>query len=269
VVSLLASDVYESLDNFTAGRVLGSGALGLYGIAWTLAHVPVEKVTSMVTMVVSSYLVAVKDDLGAVRRYLRNLTQGIALLTFPACVGLGLVAREVVLVVLGHKWEGAIGPLRVLSIYAAFRSIVALLPKVLWAFGDARFVMWNSLAMIFVLGPAFYIGSHWGITGIAWGWVAAYPWVVLFLYREVFAKIEMSVAEYIKSFYPALEGTILMALAVESAGYALPSSLSPLLRLVVKIAVGVVVYGGVLLLRHRQRVFAFVELAKSFRRGQA
>jgi len=268
VIFFLTSDVYESLDNLTAGRVLGSGALGLYGMAWTLAHVPVEKVTSMVTTVIVSYLVAVRDDLGAVRRYLRNLTQGIALLTFPACVGLGIVARECVLLVLGPKWEGAIGPLQVLSIAAAFRSIVALLPKVLVSFADARFVTWNSVATVLVLGPAFYIGSHWGITGIAWGWVVAYPWVVLFLYKEVFAKIEMGAAEYFGSLRPALEGTVVMALAVESVAYALPSNLSLLLRLVVKIAVGVSVYGGVLLLRHRQRVFALVELARSFRRGQ-
>jgi teichuronic acid exporter len=265
MVAAAASDGYESLDNFTAGRVLGTAALGLYGIAWTIAHIPVEKVTSMVTMVVSSYLVAVKDDLAAVRRYLRNLTESIALITFPACVGLGIVAPEVVPLVLGRKWEGAIGPLEVLSIYAAFRSIVALIPKVLIALGNPRFVMWNSVAMLFVLGPAFYIGSHWGITGIAWAWVVAYPWVVMFMYREVFRKIKMGVAEYIRPLRPALEGTIIMALAVEGVGYAISSNRSLLLRVVVKIAVGVVAYAATLLLRHRQRVLAFVEMARSFR----
>jgi PST family polysaccharide transporter len=266
VVATAATNGYESLDNFTAGRVLGPAALGLYGIAWTLAHIPVEKVTSMVTMVVSSYLVAVKDDLAAVRRYLRNLTESIALITLPACVGLGIVAPEVVPLVLGRKWEGAIGPVEVLSICAAFRSIVALIPKVLISQGNPRFVMWNSVAMLFVLGPAFYIGSHWGITGIAWAWVVAYPWVVLFMFREVFTKIKMSVAEYIRSLRPALEGTMIMALAVECVGYAV-SDRSLVLRAVLKIAVGVVVYSATLWLRHRQRVLAFVEMARNFRRS--
>lgn len=83
VVSTMAADIYESLDNFTAGRMLGPAALGLYGMAWTLANIPMEKVTSMVTTVIASYLAAVKDDLGALRRYIRNLTECIALLTFP------------------------------------------------------------------------------------------------------------------------------------------------------------------------------------------
>jgi len=267
VVATAATDGYESLDNFTAARVLGPRALGLYGIAWTLAHIPVEKVTSVVTVVVPSYLVAVKDDLAAVRRYLRNLTESIALITFPACVGLGIVAPEVVPFVLGRKWEGAIGPLEVLSIYAAFRSIVALIPKVLVALGNPRFVMWNSVAMLFVLGPSFYIGSHWGITGIAWAWVVAYPWVVLFMFRKVLAKIEMGLAEYLRALRPALEGTIIMALAVEWVGYAISSSRSLLFRVVLKIATGIVVYAATLWLRHRQRVLAFVEMARRSRHG--
>jgi len=263
LVGQFMSDIYESLDNFTVAKALGSAALGLYGIAWTVAHVPVEKVTSMVTTVVVPYFVAIKDNLGEVRRYLRNLTQGIAVLTFPACVGLALVARELVLLMLGRKWEGAIEPLRILSIYAGFRSIVALLPKLLVSFGDARFVMWNSLATLLVLGPDFFVGSHWGIAGVAWAWVVAYPWVVLFLYKEVFDKIEMGVSEYIGSVRPALEGTLAMALAVGGVGYAIPDNKSVISRLILKVATGVLVYTGILLLRHRQKLVAFVELVRN------
>jgi len=268
VVSLLALDTYQSLDNFIAGRTLGAAALGLYGMAWTLAHVPLEKVASMVTTVISSYLVAVRDDLGAMRRYLRNLTESIALLTFPGCVGLGLVAREFVPVILGKKWEGAIGALSILSIYTAFRSIVALLPKVLVAMGNPKFVMWNDLAALVVLGAGFYIGSHWGITGIAWGWVVAYPWVVLPLYRKTFLTIGMGLREYMRSLRPALEGTIVMVVCVECTVYALSGYRSLILRLALEVAVGVVGYTGILWLRHKERMLTFIEMAKSFRRGE-
>jgi PST family polysaccharide transporter len=191
VVSLIALTFYGSLDNFTAGRMLGKTALGLYAMAMTLAYVPLEKVTSLVTLVIPSYLSALQHDLVAVRRYVRLLTENLALLTFPACVGLGMVARELIPLALGRKWEGAVGPLQVLSIYAGLRSIVALLPKVLTALGNPRFVMWNDLAAIAVMGPAFYVGSRWGISGIAWGWVAGYPLVIVPLYRKTLATIDM------------------------------------------------------------------------------
>ncbi|PYV72392.1 MAG: hypothetical protein DMG97_13640, partial [Acidobacteria bacterium] len=105
MVSLVALNSYQSLDNITAGRVLGRAALGFYGMAWTLANVPIEKVTSLVTTVIPSYLATVQNEPAALRRYLRALTEAIALVTFPATVGLGLVAHELVPLALGHKWD--------------------------------------------------------------------------------------------------------------------------------------------------------------------
>lgn len=267
VVSTVASDTYESLDNFTAGRILGPAALGLYGMAWTLANLPMEKVTSMVTMVIATYLAAIKDDLWALRRYIRNLTEGISLLTFPGCVGLGLVAHEFVPVVLGPKWVGMTGPMEVLSIYAGLRSVVALIPKLLVSMGNSRFVMWVDLVTLPVLGLAFYTGSHWGITGIAWGWVVAYPWVVLPLYRKAFAAIKMNIVEYLRPLRPAFEGTVVMTIAVVSVRHALPGNWIVSLRFVLEILTGVLFYVTILWLRHRERVVAFVQMINHARRG--
>jgi O-antigen/teichoic acid export membrane protein len=186
---------------------------------------------------------------------------------FPACVGFGMVARELIPLSLGRRWEGAVPPLEVLSVYAAFRSIVALLPKVLVALGYPRFVMWNDIAAIFILGAAFYTGSHWGITGIAWGWVFGYPLVVVPLYRKVFKAIDMTVPEYVRSVSPALEGTLVMVLAVFAVKRVPLNGLSLLLRLALEVLTGVLTYGAVLWFRHRERTFSFIRLAKSFRRG--
>lgn len=265
VVSTMAADTYESLDNFTAGRVLGPAALGLYGMAWTLANLPMEKVTSLVTMVIATYLAAIKQDLVALRRYIRNLTEGIALLTFPGCVGLGLVAREFVPVVLGPKWLGMTGPMEVLSIYAGVRSVVALIPKLLVSMGNSRFVMYVDLVTLPVLGVAFYIGSHWGITGIAWGWVVAYPWLVLPLYGKAFAAIKMDIADYLRALRPAFEGTVVMTIAVVSVRHALPGKWIVSVRFALEVLAGALVYAAVLWLRHRERTLAFVQMIKSAR----
>jgi teichuronic acid exporter len=267
VVSTMTADFYASLDNFTAGRVLGPAALGLYGMAWTLANLPMEKVTSMVTMVIASYLAAIRDDLAELRRYMRNLTECIALLTFPGCVGLGLVAHEFVPLVLGHKWIGMTGPLEVLSIYAGVRSVVALIPKLLVSMGNARFVMWVDLVTLPVLGVAFYIGSHWGITGIAWGWVVAYPWVVLPLYRKAFAEIKMDAMEYLRPLRPAFEGTVVMTIAVVWVRHALPGNWILPVRFMLEILTGILFYATTLWLRHRERISAIVQMIKSTRRG--
>jgi PST family polysaccharide transporter len=266
LVSLIALNSYQNLDNLTAGRMLGQTALGFYGMAWSLANVPLEKITSLITTVIPTYLASLRNDLPAIRRYVRGITGNLSLVTFPACVGLGVVAPEFVPLVMGHKWIGAVPPLEILAIYAAFRSIVALLSKVLTALGNPRFVMWNDLASVVVLGTAFYIGSHWGVTGIAWAWVVAYPPLVIPMFRKTFLSIEMSVGEYFRCVVPALQGTIFMTVVVEGVRYALSRSERTSLKLLIEVVAGAASYIGILLLFHRKRAVAFLQLARTFGR---
>jgi PST family polysaccharide transporter len=265
LVSVVAWSSYERLDNATAGRVLGRGALGLYAMAWNLATIPLEKITSLVTTILPSYLAAVQKEPAALRRYLHTLTEAIALTTFPAAIGLALVARELVALALGQKWEGAVVPLQVLSVYVAFRSVVALLYTVLTAVGKTRFVMWNELSALVILPSAFYIGSHWGIGGIAWGWVAGYPLVALPLYWKTLKTIGMQIRDYLNAVRPALSGTLVMVAGVQFLKRVMPTDRSVLFRLVAEIGVGAIGYTTALLLLHRDRVLSFVRLAKGFR----
>jgi PST family polysaccharide transporter len=267
MVSLVAMNSYQSLDNVTVGRVLGRSALGFYGLAWTLANLPLEKVTSLVTTVVPSYLSVVQKTPEEVRRYVRTLTEALSLITFPATVGLGLVAKELVPVALGHKWDGVVLPLQILSVYGAFRSIVALLPKVLTAVGKTRFLMWTDLFALMLMPSAFYIGTHWGAAGVAWAWVIAYPAVAGLLYWKTFTAIGMRAGEYIQRLRPALDGTIVMCACVLLLKSLMGQSLPVVARLTMEIAAGAIVYVGTGFLLHRERVRAFLRLAGDVKRS--
>jgi teichuronic acid exporter len=269
LVSVVASNSYERLDNVTAGRFLGQSALGVYAMAWNLSYVPLEKVTSLVTTVVPSYFAAVQDDMVALRRYLRTLTEALALATFPATVGLGLIARELIPIALGKKWDGVILPLQILTIYATVRSIVPLFGRVLTAVGNARYVMWNDLIALGLLPVAFVIGSRWGVAGIASGWVVGYPFIAIPLAVKTFRTIDMPFSEYLQALRPALDGTIAMSVAVISLKYLLPHGVPMLIQLILEIAAGALVYCGTIFLFHRSRVMAFLSTAQNFRKARA
>jgi teichuronic acid exporter len=261
-----AWSTYNSLDNVTAGRVLGQSALGLYSMAWTLANVPLEKIVSLVSSLIPAYLARVQTDLAALRNYVRTLTEAIALVMFPASIGLGLIARDAVPLVIGAKWNGMVAPLEVLCIYAAFRSVVPLLPKVLTAVGDAQFVMRVEVSGLVLMPIAFYIGSHWGITGIALGWVFAYPLIALAHYWKVLKTIRLSVREYVAALRPALDGSIAMAIAVWALRRFLAASHFLWVRLTVEIVCGAIVYIATVALLHRERVIHFLNIARRARK---
>jgi PST family polysaccharide transporter len=259
----LAWFTYQNADFLVTGRVLGQAALGAYGFAWTITSLPVEKITTLVIGVTPSILARAQDDRVLMRRYVKALTEGLALITFPLALGVALVASDFVPVVLGEKWRGVILPLQVLSLYMSVRSVTPLIAPVLNVSGASRHVMWNSLASAVVMPIAFIIGSHWGTVGIATAWVIASPFLLVPLYRDMFRVLQMSTREYVESLMPALSGCVVMALCVWAMRAMLGNQLPQLTRLIIQVAVGAIAYGTVMLTVHRARITNFIAAVRN------
>lgn len=270
VVSRVAWYTYSNADFTVVGRVLGTAALGAYNIGWTMASMPVEKISVMVMRVTPSIFARVQDDLPALRRYLNRLTEGISIFTFPAAIGLAIVARDFVVVFLGTKWLNAVVPLQLLALYVTFRSVATLYADVLIATDHTRMNMIFSMIGALVLPACFVAGSHWGTTGVALAWVVGYPVITIpFHVRTTFRIIELRPAAYFASMWPAASSTVVMAAAVLGVRSLLGSQASDVVRMSVSVAVGVVSYGGALWLIHRRRIKASLDFLRSLRARKA
>ena len=249
--SRIAWYLYSNSDFMVAGRRLGQAALGAYTVAWTIASTPVEKVTTLVTRVTPAFFSAVQHEEAQLRRYLLRITEGLALITFPASFGMALVADQFVLCVLGPKWNTAIMPLRLLAIYAALRSITTVFPSVLTARRDSRFVMWNTFAAAAIFPAAFYFASRWGTTGIATTWILIYPLITVPFMWRTFTNIDLPPRTYFKSLIPALRGCFVMTSMVVVARLTMPPALPGVIRLAISVIAGAAAYGIILTISDR------------------
>jgi teichuronic acid exporter len=257
--------VYSNADLAIAGKMIGQTALGYYSFAASLASAPVDKITEMVHRVTPAVFATIQDDMPQLRRYMLRLTAGIALIAFPGTLGLGLVAADFVPLVLGEHWRGMIAPLRILAFYAAFRSITALPAQVLIVIGESRFAMRTGVLAAAVLPIAFYVGSAWGVVGIAAAWAIVHPIVVMPLFWRVFARIQLSAAQYVRALWPALSGSMLMIMVVLLIGWQLPDDQQPVYALLFKMAAGAATYVAALLLFHRAHVLGFLRTFRLLR----
>jgi O-antigen/teichoic acid export membrane protein len=257
--------VYSNSDFLVAGKTLGQAPLGDYSLAWTVSSAPIEKIGKLITNVTPAFFSAIQDNKPELRRYLLRLTELLSLITVPASIGIALLADYLVEVVFGPKWLGVIGPLRLLGIFFAVRSVTTILPKILTAVRESSFLMWNTFASALIMPLAFVIGSHWGKNGIAAVWIILYPVIVAPLYYRTFPSIELSAKEYLKSILPAMTSSVAMAAAVLLVRWSLPQGLSATVRLATLSALGALVYGMALLLGFRSRVTRVFEVLKSMR----
>lgn len=260
---------YSNADFFVIGRFMGKTALGAYTLGWTLSGVAVEKVTAMIGRVTPAFFSSVQADMAELRRYLLLVTEGLSVITFPMCIGIALVAEDLVHVALGPAWEAAVPPLRWLAVFSAFRSIQPMFPQVMSAMGEARENMKNSVLTVCVLPVGFYIATRWGIVGVARAWAVLAPLLFLQLYVAVRRRVQFTTKEYIGALWPAASGCAVMALVVEPVNRTGLGPLPPVASLVVKIIIGVLAYTGAMLIFHRKRVAKVRVILSTIRSGRA
>lgn len=266
LVSRVAWYVQSNADFLVAGRVLGQTALGVYTLAWTIASTPVDKITALVTRVTFPVFATIQQDAAVLRRYLLTLTEGLAIVSFAAGAGLALVADDLVHVVLGSKWGTAVAPLRLLAVLSAYRATIPLLPQILNVTGDSRFAMYNTLAKAVLLPGAFYLGSVWGMPGIAASWLMIHPVTTLPIYFRVFRRIDLATMDYLRTLWPATSGVLAMTAAVLAVRLVMPPHWFPSARLALQIAVGGSVYLLTMATLHRRCLHALVDLVRTVRR---
>jgi len=258
VAARLAWYTYSNADFAVVGRMLGDAALGAYTFGWTLASLPVERVSALVDRVTPGVFSRVQTDPTALRRYLLALTEGLAIVTFPIAAGFALTAREFVVVVLGPQWTPAIVPLTLLSAYAGFRSITTLYPKILVATGHTRTNMRFNFVAALVLPAAFVIGARWGTAGVATAWILVYPFVVVPLHmRFAFRLVGVRWGVYARSLRPAIVSTMVMGIAVLGVRAMMPLSWPPLAALFAFATTGAGVYITIVLVAYRDRIARF------------
>jgi O-antigen/teichoic acid export membrane protein len=253
---------YSNADFVVAGRVLGRQALGMYGMAWTLSNIPVDRLASLVIRIAPSFLSKFQDDPQALRRYFLRLNEGIALLTIPLACGIGLLGGEFIPLVIGDRWVGAVRALQILSFYTIIRVLTPLLMVILTVTRQTRYAMYVALFGLLVLPVAFYIGSYWGTAGIAASWLIGLPLVTFPNFVRVFRTIHLSLAEYLRSMYPIFGSCLAMSAAVVFLEYLLPGTIPPVLRMCLKACAGAAVYGVILYFFQRERVHALLQLLR-------
>ena len=257
LVGRFAWYVSSQADQAVVGMTLGGAALGIYSMAGSLAALPLEKIGALLGQVTPGFFAASQASRAGLRRLVLTLSEGVALVVFPAAAGMALVAPELITLALGDRWRDAIVPLQLLVAVAAFRSIQSVLSPVIFVTGGTRFSMYLSILDVTAMPVALYVGSWWGMVGVATVYGLAYLLLRVPLYVWVFRRTGLSLATYSMALWPATSAVCVMGVVVWTVEAFIPPGWPLALRFVVLVLVGVVGYLVPLLSVHRSSVAAF------------
>lgn len=206
--------VYTNSDFLMAGKLLGKTALGYYSLAFQFASIPLDKIVSLVTHVAFPAFSEIQDDAERLKRYFIKMVRIVAFITFPIFCGIALTADDAVILFLTEKWRLTILPLKVLCIVSTLRAIYTINAPLVMAKGKPNVAVLNHLIFAIFLSIAFYIGSFYGLDGLAYSWLIVFPILFLITTYLSLKVIGLSMMEYFKDLRHVFAGTLFMAVSV-------------------------------------------------------
>lgn len=169
----LANALAQGVDNVVVGRWLGAEALGLYGRAYQLTSVPIAVLGSSLGAVLLPVMSRVQDERARLAGAYRRSAAVLALMSLPAAAAVVVLAPELVALLLGSAWHGAVVPLQVLAPGIFFRLSFQIPDAIAAATGAIYPSAWRQAFYAAAVLAGAVLGQHWGLFGVAAGVLAA------------------------------------------------------------------------------------------------
>jgi len=241
--------LYDQSDNFVVGKVTGEAALGFYRLARDLATIPVTRISTVVNQLSVPLMATLQDNPPAMRSMLLRGVRLTASISVPICVGIAVVAHDLVYITLSEKWIALVPILRILCGMALIKSIDVLIAPVLRARYRTTYLAMYNLALLVVMPIAFLIGARLeGAIGVACAWLLVYPLVMSRMANEALREIGLTWSAVLRQLRDPFVASSVMALAVLGLQNLVTGDDWPtvLTRLLLSSGIGAAIYAALL-----------------------
>lgn len=253
-------------DDFLIGYFLGSTALGYYAVAYRLLLVMVNLLTTTTTQVTLPAFSKLQKEVKKLRQVFYTTTKLTSYITFPAFIGVMILAPELVVVLFGEQWEPSIPVMQVLSIVGIIHSLSYSNETIMMAMGKPNWRLKINLLNVISNMTSFLIAVRWGILGVAIAFTISgyllYPLNFLLTKR----LINIKAITYLRQYLAPLIASLSMAIVLSGTKEIGSNLLTTNVLLVICIFLGMLVYLVVIHLiepKFTKEIFKFAKLALS------
>ena len=164
---MLATNIFNHLNNNIFSIILGKfyseKEVGYYNQANKWNSMGYSLISGMIHGVAQPVLTQVADDKERQLRVFRKMMRFTAFVTFPAMLGLSLIAPELITIAITDKWTKSAQILQILCISGAFIPITNLCSNLVISKGKSNIYMWNAIALGLLQLLVMYLIHPYGI----------------------------------------------------------------------------------------------------------
>jgi len=244
--------VASELPTALVGRYVGTGALGQYRYGFRFASQPFAVLLNTASFVLFPALSRITRDPPRFRAAFVRSLRWVSVMAFPAGFVFLPIGEPLLVVLLGEEWRAAGLALMAMFAYTTARCFDSLATEAIIAWGEPRLVARMHLIGLTLSAMLMISLLPLGLVGVAAGLSLSAVGVAVYAMVAVCRKIEVPLAQAATELWPPALAAAAMAAAMLALEKVLDADahgvLEGVLLLALEVAIGAVVYFGVLAL---------------------
>jgi O-antigen/teichoic acid export membrane protein len=221
--SYLVFNVNRSADSILIGWHWGAGPLGLYSRAYNLLMLPVRQLGAPARSVAIPAFSRVQADPERLARYYLRTANLIMWIIAPIFGFLFVAALPVIVLTLGHRWQGAAPVFQILAIFALGQLLFESTLWLLVSRGQSQRMLKLLLMISPIIIGGYAIGLPFGIKGVALSGslvlLGVFPWVLKFSFRGTGLTLQRLGRGILYPVFVCVSGIVVSELALHLISY--------------------------------------------------
>jgi PST family polysaccharide transporter len=250
------------VNDFLIGYFLSPVALGYYTISYRVLQVMTQLLVKTTKDVALPTFSRLQNDLRKFRKAFYTATKLTSAIAFPCCLGMVVLAPELVIVIFGEQWLPAVPIMQILAFTGMVRSISFFKSSVFLAMSKPSWWLWLSMLSVILNFLGFAISYRWGIVAVTFAYtirsIIVFPigqWAVSLL-------IKTPLLTYLRQFVAPLLSAVIMASAILIVKELFLNSFNPGIVIFLSTIFGMIIYGVSIRLFSPQLFSEFWELSR-------
>ena len=235
-------------DRIIIGKLLGIAEAGSYYVTQRVGALPTSELISPLQRILFPSFSGLVHDASRLRRAVLESVNVLGSLSLPAGVGFGLVANDLVPIMLGDEWRPIVPLLWVLVPYLGFRATLSMALPCVMALGQTQLMFRVSVVYAFVHLPLFIAGTaKYGLPGSIGAIVLAGVFYTYLNTWLLHATVKIRLSEILGQLMRPFLGVVAMTGAIflaDLSSLELFSSSGSWLSLAVKVSLGATAFIG-------------------------
>lgn len=205
---LLLTNLFGQLNNHVFSILLGhfydTRIVGQYSNARKWNDMCVYTINTMNVSVVQPVLAQLTDDTVRYRQAFRKMLRFVSFITFPLMLGMGLIAREFILIVVGEKWLESAHLLSLLTIFGCANILTTLYSYMTISRGRSGINMFCTIGLSILVWAGLLLLHPYGLEvmiyyfiTINWLWLLVWQWFARKMFQMTFLQAAMDILPFL------------------------------------------------------------------------